>query len=167
MSDTTTLRRPARLMGALATVACAALLMPSVAAAQTPAGAEYVEQVPGFAGGGQTTTTPSPPRRSEAPQRQSEPSQSAPASQGQQSQPTYSAPVAPQAAPKPRKRKRRVARPLGVHDTPPVTSPSSGPSFDITSGGGGNSLAWLALLLGAMTVVIPGTALYARRHGSH
>ena len=143
-----------------------ALLLPGVAAAQTPAGAEYVEQVPGFAGEQQTTVKaepqPAKPRQSEP---RSAPAQ-APTSQPEPivtSEPVTSSEPAPV---KPKRHKPRQ-KPLGAHDTPPVSTPSTPSSGELApAGGGGDSLMWLALLLGAMALAIPATAVYARRHGS-
>ncbi len=152
-------------------LACAALLLPAAAVAQTPAGSEYVEQVPTASGGGQTRAAPAtkPRPRVQAPQRQAAPS--APASQtttqSQTSVPTYSAPAQP-AKPRKKVRKRTIAAPHP--DLPKVASPrpsSAIPSPDLTGGGGGgDSFLWLLIVLAAMAAVIPLTARYAHRHGS-
>lgn len=131
-----------------------ALALPGVAAAQSPAGSQYVEQVPGFAGEEDTTGSAQPEAPSEPVQRQ--------APQVATPEPTYTAPVTEQAAPKPR-RKAKPQAPLGAHDTPPARS--STPAIDLASSSGGSDpLPWLVVLLGAMTVAIPATAIYARRH---
>ncbi len=143
-----------------------ALLLPGVATAQTPAGAEYVEQVPGFAGEEETTVEadpqPAKPRQSE-PQQRSAPAQ-APTSQPE---PVVTSEPVTSDEPAPVKHKKPRQAPLGAHDTPPVSSPSTASSGELApAGGGGDSLMWLALLLGAMAMAIPATAIYARRHGS-
>jgi hypothetical protein len=157
----------ALLASAAAALTFTALLLPGVAAAQ--AGAEYVEQVPGFAGEEQTTVEadPQPVKPS-----QSEPQQRSAPAQAPTSQPepvVTSESVTSSAEPAPVKRKRHKPRPapLGAHDTPPVSTPSTTSSGELApAGGGGDSLMWLALLLGAMAVAIPATAVYARRYGS-
>jgi hypothetical protein len=156
-----------RTRAALAAAVCAVLLAPAAAAAQAPAGAEYVEQVPGFAGEEQTTVEadqqPANPRQSE-PQQRSAPAQ-APTSQPE---PIVTSEPVTSDGPAPVKKRRKPRQaPLGAHDTPPVSTPSTTSSGELApAGGGGDSLMWLALLLGAMAVAIPATAVYARRYGS-
>jgi len=152
-----------RAIVALVAVIAVAGALPGVAVAQEPAGSQYVEQVPGFAGESDTTGSPRPEAPPEpAPQRESAGS----APRATAPEPTYTAPAIQQAAPepgKPRAKPRRRQAPLGAHDTPPGRS--STPAVDLGSSSGGNDpLPWLVALLGAMTVAIPATAIYARRH---
>jgi len=147
-------------------LAFAALLLPAAAAAQTPAGSEYVEQVPTASGGGQTRAAPTsnPRPRVSAPEAPSAPVTTT--SQSQSSVPTtYSAPAQP-AKPRKKVHKRTIAVPHP--DLPKLASsrPSS-PTPDLTGGsGGGDSFVWLLIVLAAMAAVIPLTARYAHRHGS-
>lgn len=157
----------AMLLGAgVAALTFTALLLAGVAAAQSPAGSEYVEQVPTFSGGGQTTAAPAPkPRpRAQAPVPQ------APSPQSQPTVPTtYSAPAqqtTPHKARRKRVRKGTVAHPDLPKVSPTRTSPATS-SPDITAGSAaGDTFVWLLVVLAAMTVAIPVTARYARRHGS-